>query len=126
MTDFSKVCNILGKLYSDFKEDEEFKDFIDFNDLGLPFAYFASERLCEVSDDGARYTMDTWALFFAVIHLKVLGDWSPFSITYRKPKLKWLRLDQLWKLRGHVRRWHAGRLRRFLPKNGLLSPRVAG
>jgi len=76
MTDFRKVCQILGKLYSDFKHDEEFKDFIDFNDLGLPLAFFVSENLCEVSDDGARYIMETWALFLTGLNLEDNGDWD--------------------------------------------------
>ena len=73
VTDFRNVCEILGKLYSVYKEDEEFKDFIEFNDLGLPLAYFVSENLCEVADDGARYITETWALFLAGLNLEDTG-----------------------------------------------------
>ncbi len=76
MTDFTKVCEILGVLYTNYKEDDEFKDFIDFNDLGLPLAYFASEKLCEVSDDGARYIMETWILFLKGLGLEDTGLWD--------------------------------------------------
>jgi hypothetical protein len=75
VTDFRNICNILGKLYSVYKEDEEFKDFIEFNDLGLPLAYFVAENLCEVSDDGARYITETWSLFLAGLNLEDTG-WS--------------------------------------------------
>ena len=88
MTDFSKVCNILGKLYADFKEDQEFKDFIDFNDLGLPFAYFASESLVEVSDDGARYIMETWALFLAGLNLEDTGGWDSLEDVFEAAEEK--------------------------------------
>ena len=73
MTDFTNVCSILGKLYSLYKEDAEFKDFIEFNDLGLPLAYFVAENLCEVSDDGSRYITETWALFLAGLNLEDTG-----------------------------------------------------
>jgi hypothetical protein len=73
VTDFRNVCEILGKLYSVYKDDEEFKDFIEFNDLGLPLAYFVSENLCEVADDGARYITETWALFLAGLNLEDAG-----------------------------------------------------
>jgi hypothetical protein len=73
VTDFRNVCEILGKLYSVYKDDEEFKDFIEFNDLGLPLAYFVSENLCEVADDGARYITETWALFLAGLNLDDTG-----------------------------------------------------
>ena len=73
MTDFTKMCDVLGSLYANYKEEEEFKDFIDFNDLGLPLAYFVSEGLCEVSDDGARYITETWQLFLASMDLQDTG-----------------------------------------------------
>jgi hypothetical protein len=73
VTDFRNVCEILGKLYSVYKDDEEFKDFIEFNDLGLPLAYFVAENLCEVSDDGSRYITETWALFLAGLNLEDTG-----------------------------------------------------
>lgn len=63
MTDFSNVCDILGELYSQYGEEKEFKDFIEFNDLGLPLAYMVRERLATPSDDGIRYIMETWELF---------------------------------------------------------------
>ena len=75
MTDFTKVCEILGTLYANYKEDDDLKDFIDFNDLGLPLAYFVSESLAEVSDDGARYITETWQLFLASMDLED-NDWN--------------------------------------------------
>jgi hypothetical protein len=69
MTDFSNICDILGSLYSNYREDKNFKDFIEFNDLGLPLAYLTSENLCEVSDDGARYITETWQLFLAGLNM---------------------------------------------------------
>lgn len=76
MTDFHKVCEILGSLYINYRGDNEFKDFLDFNDLGLPLAYFNSEKLAEVSEDGARYIMETWSLFLSGLNLQDTGDWD--------------------------------------------------
>ena len=73
MTDFTKMCEILGSLYANYKQDEDLKDFIEFNDLGLPLAYFVSEDLCQVSDDGARYITETWQLFLASMDLQDTG-----------------------------------------------------
>ena len=73
MTDFTNMCEILGSLYANYKEDEDLKDFIEFNDLGLPLAYFVSEGLAEVSDDGARYITETWQLFLASMDIQDTG-----------------------------------------------------
>jgi hypothetical protein len=73
MTDFSSICKILGNLYSNYREDKNFKDFIEFNDLGLPLAYLTNENLCEPSDDGVRYITETWELFLAGLNMKDEG-----------------------------------------------------
>jgi hypothetical protein len=59
MTDFSSICDILGKLYANYKEDKNFRDFIEFNDLGLPLAYLTSENLCQPSDMGLPGLVDS-------------------------------------------------------------------
>ena len=87
MTDFTKVCEILGTLYANYKEDADLKDFIDFNDLGLPLAYFVSESLAEVSDDGARYITETWALFLAGLNLEDTG-WSELDDVFESAEEK--------------------------------------
>jgi hypothetical protein len=73
MTDFTSMCNILGELYFNYKDQGEMDDFIDFNDLGLPLAYLASENLCQVSDDGAKYIIETWTLFLETLQLQDTG-----------------------------------------------------
>ena len=73
MTDFTKVCEILGSLYINYRDDAELDDFVAFNDLGLPLAYFTSENLCQVSDDGGRYITETWNLFLASLDLEDTG-----------------------------------------------------
>lgn len=73
MTDFSSVCEVLGELYANYKEDNDFKDFIEFNDLGLPLAYMVRENLAVPSDDGSRYIMETWQLFLTGLGIDDTG-----------------------------------------------------
>jgi hypothetical protein len=73
MTDFSNVCDILGELYANYKDDKEFSDFIEFNDLGLPLAYMVRENLAVPSDDGARYIVETWDLFLKSLNVEDSG-----------------------------------------------------
>jgi len=62
-TDFSNQVNILGEFYINYREDSELKDFLEFNDIGLPLAYLASEGLCEISEDGKKYVAESWEMF---------------------------------------------------------------
>jgi hypothetical protein len=62
MTDFSKQVEILGQFYMSARDNKEMSEFIEFNDIGLPLAYLASEGLCDISDDGKKYVAETWDL----------------------------------------------------------------
>jgi hypothetical protein len=73
VTGFDSKCAILGALYSNYREDPEFKDFAEFNDLGLPLAYLSFEGLCELSTDGERYIEETWTLFFQSLGIEDTG-----------------------------------------------------
>jgi len=73
MTDFENICDILGSLYSNYKEEQTFQEFIEFNDLGLPLAYLAKENLCTVSDDGEKYIAETWKLFLISLDIEDEG-----------------------------------------------------
>jgi len=67
MTDFSNICEILGELYSNYKDDEQFEEFIDYNDLGLPLAYFVKEELAVATDEGIESIQQTWTEFLELI-----------------------------------------------------------
>ena len=70
MTDFVTQCVILGELYENYKDEKDFKAFIEYNDLGLPLAYLTAQGLVvEVSDDGRRYILDTFEMFIKSIKL---------------------------------------------------------
>ena len=73
MTDFASKCEILGQFYINYRNEKDFQDFMEFNDLGLPLAYFVAENLCEVSDDGVRYINETWDLFIASLEIQDTG-----------------------------------------------------
>jgi hypothetical protein len=49
-TTFSGKTDILAELWMDYRTDEEFSEFIEHNDLGLPLAYAIAEGIVEVSD----------------------------------------------------------------------------
>ena len=73
MTEFDSKCEILGDFYSNYRDEKDFEDFMEFNDLGLPLAYFVSQNLCDVSDDGVRYINETYDLFLASLELNDTG-----------------------------------------------------
>jgi len=73
MTDFFSICNILGVLWLNYRDSVEFKDFIDFNDVGLPLAFLIDSNLCEPTDEGMNYVKETWTLFLDSLQIQDMG-----------------------------------------------------
>ena len=81
MTDFSNICTILAELWMDYRDDEEFLDFIEYNDLGLPLAYAVQGSLIKtLNPAGEALIAETWDLFLAGLGIEedtgfeTLGD----------------------------------------------------
>ena len=63
MTPFSNKAAILSELWMKYRSDEEFRDFIEYNDLGLPLAYLIAEGIVRSTDIADRFIEETFNLF---------------------------------------------------------------
>jgi hypothetical protein len=57
----------------DYKHDEMFGDFIEYNDLGLPLAFAVSEGIIPSSPLAEQYINETWDLFIAGLEIEDTG-----------------------------------------------------
>jgi hypothetical protein len=48
-TEIASKCDILPDLWINHSENERFEDFVEFNDLGLPLAYFIAKGVVEMT-----------------------------------------------------------------------------
>jgi hypothetical protein len=48
-TEIASKCDILTDLWINHSENERFDDFVEFNDLGLPLAYFIANGVVEMT-----------------------------------------------------------------------------
>lgn len=76
VTTFSNMCSILGELWMDYKSDKYFKDFIDYNDIGLPIAFLVDNELVEPSKLAIQYVHETWNIFLAALEIKEDLGWE--------------------------------------------------
>jgi len=73
-TPFSNKCQILAELWMNYRDDEEFLDFVEYNDIGLPFAYGLAEGLItKLSLTGEQLINETWDLFLAGLEIEDIG-----------------------------------------------------
>jgi hypothetical protein len=66
---FSKKCEILADLWLNHRSDDEFQDFIEYNDIGLPLAYAFTEELAKPTEIGTKFVDETYDLFLQSLDL---------------------------------------------------------
>jgi len=74
--DFSNKVAILADLWINYRDDENFVDFIEYNDLGLPLAYIVHTELAQISDTGILYIDETFNLLCAALGLDLEKDYE--------------------------------------------------
>lgn len=70
---YSNKVSILAELWMGYRNDVEFQDFIEYNDLGLPLAYAINEDIVKSTDLAKRYIEETFDLFIAGLELEDEG-----------------------------------------------------
>ena len=74
--DFSNKVTILSDLWINYRDDEDFDDFMEYNDLGLPLAYLINTDLAAVTDQGRIYIEETFNLLCAALELDLDGEYN--------------------------------------------------
>lgn len=57
----------------DYRRDEQFKDFVDYNDIGLPLAFLISEKLVTPGDLAKSMIEETFDLLLASLGVEDSG-----------------------------------------------------
>jgi hypothetical protein len=69
-TPFETRCNILADLWLSYRDEVDFKDFIQYNDVGLPAAFIVSEELATPNDRLKLMINETFGLLLAAMDLE--------------------------------------------------------
>ena len=64
-TDYLAKAQILSEVWMEYRSDEEFKDFIEYNDLGLPLAYAVDSGIVESTAMAENFISETFTLLLA-------------------------------------------------------------
>ena len=65
MTTKSNKAHILADLWLNYRDDEEFLDFVEYNDLGLPLAYMVSNSIVETNPRAEQFIEETFDLLLS-------------------------------------------------------------
>jgi hypothetical protein len=71
VTEFDVRCEILSDLWLNYRGDEGFEDFVEYNDIGLPLAYLLYSKMVKPTDDLAvAFINETFDLLLASLDLE--------------------------------------------------------
>ena len=62
---FENKITILSELWMEYRDDEELNEFIEYNDLGLPLAYFLKNEIVLPTKQSEIYINETYDLLIS-------------------------------------------------------------
>ena len=72
-TTFTNKINILSDLWISYRDESEFTDFIEYNDLGLPLAYLIGAGIVKTTDMADNLINETFDLLLAGLGIEDEG-----------------------------------------------------
>jgi hypothetical protein len=72
-TPLSDRADILAELWIQYKDDDDFRDFIEYNDLGLPLAYAVSHGIVEMNDQLELFVNESFDLLLSGLGIEDIG-----------------------------------------------------
>jgi hypothetical protein len=72
-TSYTDKCAILAELWLNYRGDEQFTDFVEYNDLGLPLAYAIDNDIVKSTEMAQRFVEETFDLLLASLNVEDTG-----------------------------------------------------
>lgn len=69
MTSFKNKVKILSEIWMDYREDDAFFEFVEYNDVGLPLAYFIHTDIVSSTPKADIYIQESFDLLLASLGL---------------------------------------------------------
>jgi hypothetical protein len=70
VTPFEVRCEILSDLWIGYREEPDFKDFTQYNDVGLPAAFLVAEGLADTTEKLSLMINETFELLLGALEIK--------------------------------------------------------
>ena len=72
-TNFENKVGILAHLFLHYAGEEELKDFVEYNDLGLPFAYGVQTKMITLEPSGKTFVEEAFDLLLGALGVEDTG-----------------------------------------------------
>ena len=65
--EMNRKIAVLADLYLNYRDENKFKEFADYNDIGLPIAHLVHTGLCTMNKEAELYVEETYDLLIAAM-----------------------------------------------------------
>jgi hypothetical protein len=76
---FFSRCEILAELWVEYRDDDQFKDFIAHQDIGLPLAYVIHNEIVKPTKIAKDYVNETFDLFVVALGVESDYEWTSLN-----------------------------------------------
>jgi hypothetical protein len=73
---YSKRCFILSDFWLNYKDEEDFEDFVAYNDIGLPLAFMITEDIVKSTTVAEVYVTEAWELLCSALNIDSKQDYD--------------------------------------------------
>jgi len=73
---YSKRCFILSDFWLNYKDEEDFEDFVAYNDIGLPLAFMITEDIVKSTTVAEVYVNEAWELLCKALDIDSKQDYD--------------------------------------------------
>jgi hypothetical protein len=77
--EFETKCEILSDLWLNYKDMDALKDFLEYNDIGLPLAYLINVDLVTPNEEAFSYIEETYDLLAESLGLDLDEEFSTLA-----------------------------------------------
>jgi hypothetical protein len=72
-TPIETQVDILAELWMDYRDEEYFKSFFEYADIGFPLAYAISKGIVKTTPEADKFISDTWEMLLGLVALEDTG-----------------------------------------------------
>lgn len=72
-TNIETKCEILADLWVDYRGEETFEDFIEYNDLALPLAFAVANSIVNITPKAEMFISESFELLLAALGIEDEG-----------------------------------------------------
>ena len=76
MNEMDRKVGVLADLYLNYRDEDQFKEFADYNDIGLPIAHLVHTGLCNMNKEAEVYVEETYDLLVSAMGVDPEQDYQ--------------------------------------------------